>query len=162
MPGDQLDVPDPRPWVHRRTGVPVPAHVERYAQPWAVVRDKFGSALSPEAVRLIERFGRAMGEWAEHLPGPYTLAHHDFRFDNLMFSPERVWVLDWQMAAWAPPAFDLVYLIGSSVEPEQRRGLEQGLVRRHVEDLTERGVEGLTEECGAGRSTGGWRRPSCS
>jgi hypothetical protein len=172
VPGDQLDPPDPhrlalarrelaamqaplwgqerrlRPWMHRRTGVPIPAHVERYAHSWSVVRDRFGPALPPEGRRLIERFGAALGEWAETLPGPYTVAHHDFRFDNLMFSRDRAWVLDWQMAGWGAPACDLAYLSGSSVEPEQRRRLERGLVLDHLADLTERGVLGLTEEWG--------------
>lgn len=133
-------------WLHRRMGVPIPDLAERYARSWRLAAPRLGGALEPEERRIIERFAPACDEWARTLPGPYTLAHHDFRFDNLMFSDERVWVLDWQIAGWGAPMWDLAYLIGSSVEPEQRRAVERDQVGRHADDLAARGVTGVSRE----------------
>lgn len=133
-------------WLHRRMGVPIPELAARYLRSWSVAEERLGPGLDADQRRLIARFGEVCGTWAESLPGPFNLIHHDFRPDNLMFSEDRVWVLDWQIAGWGAPMWDLAYLVGSSVDPEQRRGLEADVVRRHVEDLTARGVPGVTEE----------------
>lgn len=135
-----------RDWLHRRMGVPIPELAARYRRSWGLVRDRLGPSLEPAERRMVERFGEACEQWAETLPGPYTLAHHDYRLDNLMFSADRVWVLDWQIVGWGAPMWDLAYLVGSSVDPEQRRELERGTVERHVDDLSARGVAGLTHE----------------
>jgi len=133
-------------WLHRRMGVPIPELAERYRRSWGIAQERLGPGLEPAQRKLIARFGEVCGAWAESLPGPFTLAHHDFRLDNLMFSADRVWVLDWQIAGWGAPMWDLAYLMGSSVAPADRRRLEADVVRRHVEDLTARGVPNLTEE----------------
>ncbi|MBV2355429.1 phosphotransferase [Streptomyces sp. J2-1] len=134
------------PWLHRRTGVPIPAQAERYARSWASVRDRFSPALGPAARRLIERFGQVCSDWAQHLPGPFCLTHHDFRYDNMMFSADRTWVLDWQIVGWGVPLWDLAYLVGSSLDPSRRRRAERDVVRRHAADLAARGVPAVTEE----------------
>ncbi|MEV5177172.1 phosphotransferase [Streptomyces flaveolus] len=133
-------------WLHRRTGVPIPAHAERYGRSWASVRERFSPALGPAARRLIDRFGEVCADWAERLPGPFCLTHHDFRYDNMMFSADRTWVLDWQTVGWGAPLWDLAYLIGSSLEPRERGCVEREIVRRHARDLADRGVPGITEE----------------
>lgn len=135
-------------WLHRRMGVPIPELAERYARSWRLAEPRLGSALEPDERRVIERFAAVCEDWARTLPAPYTLVHHDFRFDNLMFSGDRVWVLDWQIVGWGAPMWDLAYLIGSSVDPDRRRAIEANTVRRHVDDLSQRGVPALSHAWG--------------
>jgi len=135
-------------WLHRRTGVPIPAQAERYVRSWSAVRDVFGPLLPSRGRRLIERFGEVCGQWAADLPGPRTLTHHDFRFGNMMFSGDRTWILDWQTVGWGVAMFDLAYLVGTSVDADRRRALERAVVLGHLGDLTDRGVPGLDEAWG--------------
>lgn len=133
-------------WLHRRMGVPITELAARYRRSWEAVRDRLGPQLEPAERELVERFGAGCEQWAMTLPGPYTLAHHDYRLDNMMFSEDRVWVLDWQIIGWGAPMWDLAYLVGSSLDPPQRLALERETVDRHVEDLSARGVPGLTRD----------------
>lgn len=135
-------------WLHRRMGVPITELAERYVRSWSTAEPRLGAALAPGERRVIERFGEVCGSWAQELPGPYTLTHHDFRLDNLMLAPDRVWVLDWQIVGWGAPMWDLAYLLGSSVDPELRSRIEDAVVQRHLEDLDARGVPGLSEQWG--------------
>lgn len=52
-----------------------------------------------------------------------TLVHSDLRADNLLLTPERVWVIDWPYAATGAPYMDLLLFLPSAaahgVDPEQ-------------------------------------------
>jgi hypothetical protein len=47
---------------------------------------------------------------------PVTLVHGDLRADNLLFSKDRVFIVDWQIAAWGLGSFDLARVIGGSTQ----------------------------------------------
>lgn len=127
-------------WLHRRLGVPIPAIHERMQTSWARTRDYLADGFDADERAQIDRFVSGAAEWAQSLGGPFSLTHHDFRVDNLLFGPDRVVVLDWQTVGWGPPMFDLAYLLGTSVSPEVRRRIEREEVFRHVADLAARGV----------------------
>lgn len=132
------------PWLHRRLGVPIPAIAERYARSWATVRDDWSGSMEPREVAVVDAFGAACETWSTALTGPFTLVHHDFRFDNLLFSDRLdAWVLDWQTAGWGAPMFDVAYLLGTSLDPVTRAAHERGLVTRHAEELEAVGVRGF-------------------
>lgn len=128
------------PWLHRRLGVEIPAIVERMQNSWAHSRGYLAEDFDDEERDQIDRFVAGAGEWAASLTGPFTLTHHDFRVDNLLFGPDRLVVLDWQTVGWGPPMFDVAYLLGTSVSPEVRRRIERDQVAGHVADLAQRGV----------------------
>lgn len=127
-------------WLHRRLGVPILAIHERMQSSWVRARGYLADGFSADERAQIDRFVAGAGAWAESLRGPFSLTHHDFRVDNLLFAPDRVVVLDWQTVGWGPPMFDLAYLLGTSVSPEVRRRIERDEVSRHVADLAARGV----------------------
>jgi aminoglycoside phosphotransferase (APT) family kinase protein len=69
------------------------------------------------------------------------VVHGDFRADNLLFGLDRVVVVDWQTVGLGPPASDLAYLLGTSLEPSLRRQHEAELVDRYVAGLRAQGVD---------------------
>lgn len=74
---------------------------------------------------------------------PWTLAHQDFRVENLLFgTPDsgEVVVIDWQGIGRGPGAYDLAYVLGGSMEPEERRLHEQALVQAYHNQLLASGV----------------------
>jgi hypothetical protein len=122
-------------WLHRRQGVPIDGIVERMERSWAVAADRLTGDFDPAERAVIDRFVGRAGAWAQALDGPFTLSHHDFRADNLLLGGGRLVVLDWQTVGWGAPMFDVAYLLGTSLEPERRRGSERDEIRRHVEEL---------------------------
>jgi len=80
---------------------------------------------------------------------PWTLAHQDYRVENLMFGPAgsgEVIILDWQGIGRGPGAYDLAYILGGSMETGLRRKHEQQLVSAYHERLVERGVKDYSAE----------------
>lgn len=81
---------------------------------------------------------------------PLTVAHGDFRLDNLFFgtAPGHVPVaaLDWQGCLRAKPVQDLAYFLSGSVPIELRRAHERDLLATWHDTLCERGVQGYTLE----------------
>lgn len=74
---------------------------------------------------------------------PWTLAHQDFRVENLMFGPEgsgKVVVLDWQGMGRGPGAYDLGYVLSGSMEPDVRRRCEADLLSTYLRTLHACGV----------------------
>ena len=51
-------------------------------------------------------------------PTPFAVIHGDYRLDNLMFPPDGdgVVALDWQTVGVGPPARDIAYFLGTSLE----------------------------------------------
>ncbi|MGH6955862.1 MAG: phosphotransferase [Caulobacteraceae bacterium] len=83
---------------------------------------------------------------------PLTLAHGDFRVDNLMFrktpaGPELT-VVDWQVVMQARGPFDLGYLMGGAAPTDLRRAHEAALLRRYHDTLIRQGVTGYSfDDC---------------
>ncbi len=78
---------------------------------------------------------------------PWTLAHQDFRVENLLFGPagsDEVVVLDWQGIGRGPGVYDLAYLLGGSMTPELRRANETALLSAYHQQLVKLGIEGYS------------------
>ncbi|MFA1548253.1 aminoglycoside phosphotransferase family protein [Actinomadura chokoriensis] len=110
-------------------------------------KDRYAADLDPEVISLIEDFLPSIGAYLAVREGPSTIAHGDFRADNLLFGGPRTAVLDWQTCAYGPGVADLSYLLGSSLPVEDRRSHEQELVRRYHTALTARGVQLTWDDC---------------
>jgi hypothetical protein len=128
------------PWLHRRLGVPIPAIHERMIRSWAATRDDLTGGFEPDERAIIDRFVARAGAWAESVAGPFSLTHHDFRVDNMLFGRDRPVVLDWQTVGWGAPMFDVAYLLGTSVGPRTRRDIERAEIDRHVDGLAAHGI----------------------
>ncbi|MGU3585934.1 phosphotransferase family protein [Rhodococcus sp. C26F] len=127
-------------WLQRRAGAPIPDRQRRYLASWEKVKDWVLDDLVPGAAEIIEEFGEHCDSWSQAYDGPLTLAHHDFRLDNMLFGRGEIWVLDWQTLGWGPPAWDLAYFMGSSMPIEKRRQFEATLVELHARQLRERWI----------------------
>lgn len=99
------------------------------------------------AAELIDAEVAAAIEELFHQP-PFTLVHHDFQGDNLLFDvggrAGAMAVLDWQMAVRGRPGIDLAYFLSGSLDTADRRRDEEALVRRYADRLAASGVSGYT------------------
>lgn len=71
---------------------------------------------------------------------PWTLAHQDYRVENLLFGSDRVVVIDWQGIGLGPGAYDLAYILGGSMDTELRRANETALLEAYHGQLVADGV----------------------
>ncbi|MFB4306631.1 phosphotransferase [Actinomadura sp. GTD37] len=110
-------------------------------------KDRYAADLGPEVIALIEDFMPSLAAYLADREGPSTLAHGDFRADNLLFGGPRAAVLDWQTCAYGPGLADLSYFLGSSLPVEVRRAHEQDLVQRYHQALTGQGVHLAWDDC---------------
>jgi aminoglycoside/choline kinase family phosphotransferase len=135
---EQLD------WLHRST----PANAGMLS---AIIRslypgflERYADRLSPDVVRLSERVVNDLDTLDADRPRPWTVAHNDYRVDNLLFADapgaDPVVVVDWQTCVYGPGISDLAYFIGGSLETEQRRMHERELVRDYHERMLAAGV----------------------
>ena len=101
--------------------------------------ERFTNKVSDEIINLGERLVANIDRYNAAFPEVLTVAHRDFRLDNLLFTQTEknfdVKVVDWQTVGAMPGASDLGYFIGASFAVEDRRANEQSLVRRYCEGL---------------------------
>ena len=111
----------------------------------------FADYLPEGGLEVYERFAGNYLKINQILCGrsPWTLAHQDFRVENLLFGAEgsgKVVVLDWQGMGRGPGAYDLGYVLSGSMEPEVRRGCESDLLATYHDALLESGVRDYSAE----------------
>ena len=107
--------------------------------------ERFSDKVSSEIVGLGERLVSKIDRYYAAFPTLLTVAHRDFRLDNLLFTPHGntigVKVVDWQTVGAMPGASDLGYFIGASFTVEDRRDNEQMLVKSYCERLTAQKID---------------------
>lgn len=122
-------------------------------QIYPVFAERFAHRLPEGGAELGERFAVRYLDLQKVLSArsPWTLAHQDYRVENLMFGDpaiDEVVVLDWQGLGRGPGAYDLAYVLGGSMTIDDRRTHEDALVAAYHERLVECGVEGYSlEQC---------------
>ena len=121
-----------------------------FATAWREQRDAMGDLVLPDLVPLGEAMTRQLGAAVSRLGASSpTLLHGDLRLDNLFFPAdpaEPVVAVDWSNASRGPGPYDFAYFMCVAFDPEQRREHEQALLRRYVDALQARGVQGVTFE----------------
>jgi hypothetical protein len=101
----------------------------------------FGDRLSPAVRSVAEGMRTHVVDLLNALePAPRTIAHGDFRLDNIFFSrpgaASPLAVIDWQISNRGRGVFDVAYFLSSCVEPDVRRSEEQRLLRMWHEIAT--------------------------
>ena len=81
-----------------------------------------------------------------------SLEHYDYRLDNVLINEETnppiVTAVDWQSIRVGKPLNDVAYFVGSAVEPEVRREIEQDILRDYHAALVEAGVSDFSmDDC---------------
>ncbi|MEY4197377.1 MAG: hypothetical protein RL482_1469 [Actinomycetota bacterium] len=107
--------------------------------------ERFSDKVNSEIISLGERLVSKIDRYYGAFPTLLTVAHRDFRLDNLLFTPQGnkigVKVVDWQTVGAMPGASDLGYFIGASFTVEGRRDYEQTLVQSYCERLAAQKID---------------------
>ena len=107
--------------------------------------ERFAEKVNSEIISLGERLVSKIDRYYAAFPTLLTVAHRDFRLDNLLFTPQGnkigVKVVDWQTVGAMPGASDLGYFIGASFTVEGRRDYEQTLVQSYCERLAAQKID---------------------
>ena len=117
-----------------------------YSDSWPTI-EEYGFVVPLAVVDVGDRLGPASAAIHRELSEPpCTLVHGDVRLDNLMFGAEdrapSLVLLDWQIVARLRGPYDIATFLVSSLEPEERRRVEHGLLGAYHERLLAGGVEG--------------------
>lgn len=106
---------------------------------------RYEGRIDADVLALADRFRASLAHYYAQRPSVWTIAHGDYRLDNLLFAtPEggpAIGVLDWQTVSHGPGIADLAYFIGAGLLTEQRRAVEVELVRRYQRGMADQGVE---------------------
>ena len=110
--------------------------------------DAFSDHLPPGGKELFEAFAGNYLSVNRTVANrsPWTLAHQDFRVENMLFEQNRVVILDWQGIGRGPGSYDLAYFLGGSMDTELRRAHEREIVMHYHDTLVEHGVKNYTSE----------------
>ncbi|MFM8521698.1 MAG: phosphotransferase [Acidimicrobiaceae bacterium] len=107
--------------------------------------ERFSEKVNSEIISLGERLVSKIDRYYAAFPTLLTVAHRDFRLDNLLFTPQNnktgVKVVDWQTVGAMPGASDLGYFIGASFTVDGRREYEQVLVQSYCERLAAQRID---------------------
>ena len=130
-------------WIPFGSDAPIPEGiVQAFASAWEPFVEFIGDDLSPEV--------KAVGDW---LPGAardlltvpdghaVTIAHGDYRLDNLFFDNARtVTALDWQITTKSVGGYDFAYFVSQSLSAGDRRRYLDDLVQTYLATLGDHGI----------------------
>ena len=137
-------------WLHRSTepNTGMLSAIVRSLYPGFL--ERYADRLSPDVVTLSEHVVESLDYLNADRPRPWTVAHSDFRLDNLLFQPEvphdPVVVVDWQTCVYGPGVSDLAYFLGGSLQTDDRRSHELDLVRDYHQRMQAAGVASAWED----------------
>lgn len=132
-------------WVPRLDGSVMSQLADVYRRQWPGFVAEFRRSLPAGSVDLGERVADRVDALLRGLSrSPLTLAHGDFRADNLYFDAQcqvdPVVVADWQLVCRARGAFDVAYLLCQSVDSDDRARWQWTILQRWHERLIAGGV----------------------
>jgi len=115
-----------------------------YDLTWDRFVERYITTLTSDALAIGRALHARIADWATHQPSARTLAHGDYRLDNMLFGPpgsERpLVVVDWQTVRWGCGTSDVAYFLGAGLQPDLRRAHERDLVARYHAALGAYGV----------------------
>lgn len=112
------------------------------------IEARYVEDLPSEARTVIRRFARLSDRYdRKGYGGPRTISHGDLRNDNVMFSADRVCLVDWQTVQLGSALADVAYYLGSGLPTEVRRAHEAELVRAYHQRLVVADVELDWDSC---------------
>jgi len=122
-------------------------------QMWLQCLEHAGDRIPAAVHRIGERIGaKAMYALARLGEAPQTVAHGDFRLDNVFFEAaaagDTLAVVDWQLSTRGSAALDLGYFLCGGLSPDDRGAHEMRLLRAWHDELIARGVRGYAFDDG--------------
>ena len=96
--------------------------------------------MTPEVLELGDHYLETIPAMLDLMQGPNTLAHLDFRIDNVLFGAHGVTLLDFQLAAVSNGVVDVAYFVSQSLRSDlaAERGLD--LLEVYLDRLEVNGV----------------------
>jgi hypothetical protein len=138
-------------WLPFGSDSPTPEGViQGVGDSWPVFREMFPEHVTPELESIVPRYLESIHELMEIPEGrPVTLAHGDYRLDNLFFTANgsggsgsgdrSVTVIDWQICAKTGFAYDLAYFLTQSLTIDDRRTHEAAIIDSYFDELAAAG-----------------------
>jgi len=128
---------------------------------WDGFRSRYSADLSSDVIEAGSALFAGIEAYLFADPGPSTVVHGDYRLDNLLFDPAPggvpIAVVDWQMCTDGSAMSDVAYFVGAGLRVDERRAVEEDLVRSYHEALSGAGVEDYPlERCWRDYRRGTW------
>lgn len=120
---------------------------ELLQQSWPTFLERFGAGINDECRGFAEAYINKHMQFATRFKGPKTLAHGDFRSENILFNGNDACIVDWQTTIETSPLADVAYFLGGSVDTADRRQWERDLIREYSELLAGEGLDLGFDEC---------------
>jgi Phosphotransferase enzyme family len=118
-----------------------------FASAWPTLAASVLDLRTPELDALCARFPELIpGLMSALSEPPFTLAHGDYRVDNMFFDGPDLALCDWQLVCRARGPYDLGYFTTQSLTVESRREWEPDLLARYVDGLAANGVTGYAAD----------------
>jgi len=118
--------------------------VEQFENFWPRFKERYSRRLTEEVFEMGDGFAKRFEKYLYREPQLTTVAHKDFRLDNMLFdAPDgRVIVLDWQTLGLGGPMNDVSYFCGTSfADPAERKANDRRLFDYYVRALTDQDVQ---------------------
>ena len=130
-------------WVPFGWDPPMPQGVQQgVSTAWEPFLASFGDRVDDRIRAIGERFPLVVEEMMTFPERQTTLAHGDFRLDNLFFRPgPEVVAIDWQICVRTVGAYDLGYFLSQSLTTEDRRAHEERLLETYRDTLANSGID---------------------
>ncbi len=117
---------------------------------WEGFKDRYADRISSDAREAGEVLVANYAQYTAPFEGPRTIAHGDYRLDNMLFGSEAggfpLAVVDWQTPAYGAGAGDVAYFIGTSVPRAVRPKHEQALLDAYFEELSKYDIGSYSKE----------------
>lgn len=109
---------------------------------WSLFLQHGRTTAPAELVEVLDEYTALVPSLLGALTEPATLVNGDLRADNLFFSETGPHVtVDYQFAGRGCGMWDVAYLVGQGLTPEERGGRERDLVARYLEVLSGLGID---------------------
>ena len=116
-----------------------------YRDTWDQFLERFQAGLTSSMLHTAERFGKHIDNVTARLAEPpWTITHGDYRLDNMLFGTQGgepvLTMIDWQVSTKGRGMFDVAYFLAGTLEPQERRAKEMGILKRYHQNLVGQGV----------------------
>jgi hypothetical protein len=138
-------------WIQPGIDLVAAAMEQAYPMSWEPTIAAFGDHIPPTIKDALPTLGARILELMEpYRDGPLTLAHGDYRLDNMFFGRDGAGyglaVLDWQSPNKGWGLYDVSYFMYSNLDTDTRRACEDDVLRDYHAALVAQGVEGYSHD----------------